>query len=450
MGRGNGVVAGESLPAMAPDETAIAVPCHLYPAQDVVQDRKQSLAEGASALHDSSANGKTGEAWTKAQVARADAVAVEAEAKAKLAVAKADAEARVAVAEALEAEAKAKVADAEARAADAEARVAEAQAATKVRMATAESIETDLKIVKLRKELEVLSGVQLDGGDKEQRSGTVHLEDLDFNEKKNSSPRSSRFREDDPPWLPAQKKQKKKIKPKAKTKARPRVPKRPERGLGCTKCRHSANGCSDCGYYEDEAMRAMQEEREDRQGFDCRAQSSQGRLTLQALMKEGLMEPGQGVLRVEYKGHVFLADLTPSGSISYEGELFESPSSWSTHVKRRVFPGLETDSGWESVFYVTEDGEKTKLKQLRKTHAHKMCGFGSFEKETATATKVKSELAARAPAAEQAECCPAHRHQAHADPLGGLTSPDLLSRGHDPSYHGVECVQPSPSNSKPA
>ena len=27
----------------------------------------------------------------------------------------------------------------------------------------------------------------LDGGDEEQRSGTVHLEDLDFNEKKNSS-----------------------------------------------------------------------------------------------------------------------------------------------------------------------------------------------------------------------------------------------------------------------
>ena len=158
MSHGNGVVAGESLPAMAPDETAIAVPCHLYPAQDVVQDRKQSLAEGASALHDSSANGKTGEAWTKAQVAKADAVAVEAEAKAKSAVAKADAEARVAVAEALEAEAKAKVADAEARAADAEARVTEAQAATKVRVAAAEALEADLKILKLRKEIDVFTG----------------------------------------------------------------------------------------------------------------------------------------------------------------------------------------------------------------------------------------------------------------------------------------------------
>ena len=36
----------------------------------------------------------------------------------------------------------------------------------------------------------------LDGGDEKQRSGTVLLEDVDFNEKRNSSPRSSQFRED--------------------------------------------------------------------------------------------------------------------------------------------------------------------------------------------------------------------------------------------------------------
>ena len=32
-----------------------------------------------------------------------------------------------------------------------------------------------------------MTGVPLDGGDEEQRSGTVLLEDLDFNEKKSSS-----------------------------------------------------------------------------------------------------------------------------------------------------------------------------------------------------------------------------------------------------------------------
>ena len=100
-------------------------------------------------------------------------------------------------------------------------------------------------------------------------------------------------------------------------------------------------------------------------------------LTLLDLMKEGLMEPGQGVLRVEFKGHVFLGDLMPSGSICYEGELFESPSGWSKHVKRSVV-GYNIDTGWEGVFYVTEDGEKIKLKQLKETHALKISGFGSF------------------------------------------------------------------------
>ena len=43
-----------------------------------------------------------------------------------------------------------------------------------------------------------LIGVPLDGGDEEQRSGTVLLEDLDFNEnkKKKSRTRSSRLLED--------------------------------------------------------------------------------------------------------------------------------------------------------------------------------------------------------------------------------------------------------------
>ena len=135
---------------MVPDETAIAVPCHLYPTsriRDVVQDRKH---RGAFALHDSSANGKAGEAPTKAQVSLA-------EYDADVSVVEAEAKARVAVAEALEAEAKAKAKAAVAKA-DAEARVAEAEATTKVRVAAAEALEADLKIVKLRKELEVLTG----------------------------------------------------------------------------------------------------------------------------------------------------------------------------------------------------------------------------------------------------------------------------------------------------
>ena len=105
----------------------------------------------------------------KERVALAESAAVEAEAKAKSAVAKADAEARVAEAEALEAEAKARAAEAEAleaeakaqvavAEAEAKARAAEAEAAIKIRVAEAELRKADLKIVELRKELEVLTG----------------------------------------------------------------------------------------------------------------------------------------------------------------------------------------------------------------------------------------------------------------------------------------------------
>ena len=132
-------------------------------------DRTQSVAEGAFALHDSSVNGMDWEAWLKERVALAESAAVEAEAKAKSAVAKADAEARVAEAEALEAEAKARAAEAEAleaeakaqvavAEAEAKARAAEAEAAIKIRVAEAELRKADLKIVELRKELEVLTG----------------------------------------------------------------------------------------------------------------------------------------------------------------------------------------------------------------------------------------------------------------------------------------------------
>ena len=157
-------MAGESLPAMVPDETAIAVPCDLYPAEDVVEDRNH---RGASA------NGKAGEAPTKAQVSLAESAVVEAEAKARVAVAEAleaEAKARKANAEAslAEAEVKEKIraakaeADARIRVAEAEEankiRVAEAEATTKIRVAAAEAREADLKILKLGKEIDVFTG----------------------------------------------------------------------------------------------------------------------------------------------------------------------------------------------------------------------------------------------------------------------------------------------------
>ncbi|WZN62960.1 MPN domain-containing protein [Chloropicon roscoffensis] len=386
MSHGNGVVDGESLPAMVPDETANAVPCHLYPTsriRDVVQDRNH---RGAFALHDSSANGKAGEAPTKAQVSLA-------EYDADVSVVEAEAKARVAVAEALEAEAKAKAKAAVAKA-DAEARVAEAEATTKVRVAAAEALEADLKIVKLRKELEILTGQANEQADVEKvvekpkkrartgkpGTGAASVSKAVTNKSSEGLQIGQRIEVhfDDPPgYFPGT--------ITGKYKGRWRIEYddgyREELDLSTTgrmkrKYRllrgEAAKGAAPGSSRSRDGLRHL--------GICLRHMG----LTLLDLMKAGLMEPGQGVLRVECKGHVFLGDLTPSGSICYEGELFESPKSWSGHVKRSIVPGFKDEkNGWRSVFYVTEDGKKTTLDQLRKTHALKITGFASFEKETA-------------------------------------------------------------------
>ena len=330
------------------------------------------------------------------------------------------------------------------------------------------------------------TGVQPDGGDEEQRSGTVLLEDVDFNEKKNSSPRSSQFREDvctkkRRTLFPIENGQAneqadvEKVVEKPKKRARTGKPGTTlsiwsQKALGdddgnsegevvveptAEDCHLSIHGAGSVpkrvtnkseglqigqrievlfddppDYFpgtitgKDKGRWQIEYDDGDREELDLSTtkyrllrgegliagpkahkaakptkrmgtRPTRRGLTLLDLMKKGLMEPGQGVLRVEYKGHVFLGDLTPEGSICYEGELWESPTSWSMHVKRRVSPGMKVDNGWESVFYVAKDGgEIITLKQLRSTHALKMVGSGSFEKETATAPKVKPALAA--------------------------------------------------------
>ena len=126
MVRGMDVEARESLPATVPDETVlktIEVRSQLYPAQDGIFEKKRSLANGALALYDSSGNGQR---LRPGLPSLAESAAVEADAKAKAEVAKA--------------------------------RVAEAEATTKVRVAAAEALEADLKILKLRKEIDVFTG----------------------------------------------------------------------------------------------------------------------------------------------------------------------------------------------------------------------------------------------------------------------------------------------------
>ncbi|WZN66581.1 MPN domain-containing protein [Chloropicon roscoffensis] len=348
---------------MVPDETAIAVPCDLYPAQDVVEDRKH---RGASA------NGKAGEAWTKAQVSLTESAVVEAEAKA-----------RIAVAEAHEAEAKAKAkaavakADAEALEAAAKVRVAEAEATTKVRVAAAEALEADLKILKLRKEIDVFTekrqaNEQADvekvvekpkkrarTGEPGTGAGSVSKAVTNKSEGLQIGQRIEVLFDDPPGYFPGT--------ITGKNKGRWQIEyddgDREEVDLSMT-------GRMDRKYRLLRGEGLIAGPKAHKAAIPTKRKGTRPAmmgLTLLDLIKAGLMKPGQGVLRVEYKGHVFFGDLMPSGSICYEGELWESPSGWSKHVKRSASPGLQgRNEGWESVFYVAEDGEETTLKQLKR------------------------------------------------------------------------------------
>ncbi|TRY95205.1 hypothetical protein DNTS_010016 [Danionella cerebrum] len=90
---------------------------------------------------------------------------------------------------------------------------------------------------------------------------------------------------------------------------------------------------------------------------DLRASSGRGSIltrrgiTLRVLLKDALVEPGDGVLCINYLGKKFVGDLLNDGKIRWveTGQTFNSPSAWATHCKRLVNPAKKSGCGWASV-----------------------------------------------------------------------------------------------------
>uniref|UniRef100_A0A665URY0 MPN domain-containing protein n=1 Tax=Echeneis naucrates TaxID=173247 RepID=A0A665URY0_ECHNA len=107
---------------------------------------------------------------------------------------------------------------------------------------------------------------------------------------------------------------------------------------------------------------------------DLRSSSGRGSLltrrgiTLRVLLKDGLVEPGDGVLAIHYLGKNFVGDLLNDGKIRWveTGQIFNSPSAWATHCKRLVNPAKKSGCGWASVRYRGQ-----KLVQYKTTWLHK-------------------------------------------------------------------------------
>ena len=101
-----------------------------------------------------------------------------------------------------------------------------------------------------------------------------------------------------------------------------------------------------------------------------RASAPRG-VSLLDLINDGCISPGPGVLKVVYKDEHYVADLTEDGIIRFEGEEWESPSSWSIFVKRKTNPGKKADDGWKSVFY-----QETRIENIKHEYLKKMYGLG--------------------------------------------------------------------------
>uniref|UniRef100_A0A8C3NID4 Uncharacterized protein n=1 Tax=Geospiza parvula TaxID=87175 RepID=A0A8C3NID4_GEOPR len=91
-------------------------------------------------------------------------------------------------------------------------------------------------------------------------------------------------------------------------------------------------------------------------------------ITLRVLLRDGLLEPGRGVLSIYYLGKKFVGDLGLDGTITWQetGQVFNSPSAWATHCKRLVNPAKKSGCGWASVRYKGQKLDQYKAAWLRK------------------------------------------------------------------------------------
>ncbi|XP_063358386.1 MPN domain-containing protein CG4751 [Cydia amplana] len=99
------------------------------------------------------------------------------------------------------------------------------------------------------------------------------------------------------------------------------------------------------------------------------SKSTPGRgVTLQMLLEEKMLEPGNAAMTIEYLGQKFVGDLQSDGKIkSHETEtIFCSPSAWAIHCKRIINPDKRSGCGWASVKYKGKKLDTIKATYLRK------------------------------------------------------------------------------------
>lgn len=74
-------------------------------------------------------------------------------------------------------------------------------------------------------------------------------------------------------------------------------------------------------------------------------------ISLKMIVEAGLMETGKDKLFITYMNQTWRGELGEDGNIHFEGNIFQSPSAWAIHCKRKTNPEKRADDGWKSVRY---------------------------------------------------------------------------------------------------
>jgi hypothetical protein len=75
------------------------------------------------------------------------------------------------------------------------------------------------------------------------------------------------------------------------------------------------------------------------------------KINLKDLIDARLIRAGKRVISLYYKKKRMSADLLEDGSISWDGHLFRTVSSFSRFVKSSTNQSIKTDNGWDCVLF---------------------------------------------------------------------------------------------------
>ncbi|EDO44817.1 predicted protein, partial [Nematostella vectensis] len=122
-------------------------------------------------------------------------------------------------------------------------------------------------------------------------------------------------------------------------------------------------------------------------------------VTLAMLMEDGIMQPGEKLLSIDYLGQKFQADLLPDGKIKWPeaNKVFNSPSAWAIYCKKLVNPSKKSGCGWASVKYKGRKLDQYKSTWFRKQRAQTSDGVKQMSPSTSLTSPTRATAAASVP-----------------------------------------------------